>query len=190
MLCSWNWKGELSGRLPQVTRVCQLSHAFFRAIEFIFYKWGFQSSKDNAPKFCEVRSPYQPSPIWATLTWACCKSWTWKFKALHLLLCPCLLWAWGWIMRMMAEEDGRVLLQQIYFWQCPCWELTFANIYSTFDWTLKTKIPTEQAEPSGGHPVLSVCAYLWETGQDLPLFSGKVGAILPLKMGLKTQFLL
>lgn len=48
-----------------------------------------------------------------------------------------------------------------------------------------------QAELARGHPELSAYVYLWETGHcnDLPLISGKVATILPLKMGLKTQFL-
>jgi len=65
------------------------------------------------------------------------------------------------------------------------------NIYSSFDQTLKTKVPAVQAELAGGHPVLSACVYLWETGHcnDLLLISGKVGTILPTKRGWKTQFL-
>lgn len=68
---------------------------------------------------------------------------------------------------------------------------SLANIYTAFDRTLKTKVPTVQVELAGLHSVLSACVYLWETGHcnDLPPISSKVGTILPLKTVLESQFL-
>lgn len=67
---------------------------------------------------------------------------------------------------------------------------SLANIYSTFDRKLKTKVPTVQTELARGHPELSACVYFWETGHcnDLLLISGKVGTFLLQNLAWKLSF--
>lgn len=174
MPCSWNRKGKLSGRLLQVTTVCQLFPAFLRTVNLIFYKWGFQSSKNCSSKFCEVRSLYQHSPVSTTLTWFTVKAEHAGSEHLIYFSVP----ACPGLAGLYNKMYGRALFQQMRMSLLGKYSL--ANIYSTFGRKLKTKVPTVQAELARGHPELSACMYFWETGHcnDLPLISGKVGTFL------------
>lgn len=171
-----------------MTTVCQLFPAPFRAINLISYKWGFQTSKNCSSKFCEVRSPYRHPPVWTTLTWFTVKA---EHAGSEDLIyfsvpdCPGLAGLHnkrGWWQSSFPENVLlRVSLLGKY---------SLANIYSTFDRKLKTKVPTVQAELARGHPELSACVYFWETGHcnDLLLISGKVGTFLVQNLAWKLSF--
>lgn len=186
MLCSWHRKGKLSGRLPQVTTVCQLFPALFGTVSLIFYKWGFQSSKNSSSKFCEVRSPYQHSPVWATLTWFTVKAE--HAGSQHLIYssvpaCPGLAGPYnkrGWWQSSFPEN---VLLKVSLLGK-----YSLANIYSTFDQKQGSKcaVWTGQRTPW----VISMCVFLgdrtlqWFTSD----FWQSVHIFTP-ALGLRTQFL-
>lgn len=114
-----------------MTTVCQLFPALFGTVSLIFYKWGFQSSKNSSSKFCEVRSPYQHSRVWATLTWFTVKAE--HAGSQHLIYssvpaCPGLAGPYnkrGWWQSSFPEN---VLLKVSLLGK-----YSLANIYSTFD---------------------------------------------------------
>lgn len=174
--------------LPQVTTVCQLFPALFGTVNLIFYKWGFQSSKNCSSKFCEVRSSYRLSPVWTTLTWFALKAEHAGSEHLIYFSVPaCPEFAGlhnkrGWWQSSFPEN---VLLKVSLLGK-----YSPANIYFTFDWKLKTKIPTVQAELARGHPELSACVYFWDTGHcnDLLLISGKVEIFLIQNLAWKLSF--
>lgn len=72
---------------------------------------------------------------------------------------------------MMAELFSR----KCTFESVPVKKIFFCKYLLPFQLNPKTKVPTVQAELAVGHPMLSVCVYLWETGlcNDLPLILAK-----------------
>lgn len=172
ILCSWNWKGKLSEKLPQVTTVCQLFPASSRAVNLIFTNEAFKVQRtalQNSVKSGRLISTLPFEPLLHGFSVQAEHEGLEHFIYFTVPACPGLAGLRserGW---WQSPFPANVLLRVSLLGECSS-----VNIYSTSERTLKTRVPTVQAGLAGGHPALSACAYLWETGHcsDLPPVSG------------------